>query len=95
MLCVSYREFNFLSLFFYSFYPDFFQARELQARVLKRVQMEQPDAVPAQKHLAAEICAEIAKHSVAQRDYEKAIKFYREALVHYETDNKVSTFIKF
>ncbi|XP_074219924.1 tetratricopeptide repeat protein 21B isoform X2 [Camelus bactrianus] len=65
------------------------QARELQARVLKRVQMEQPDAVPAQKHLAAEICAEIAKHSVAQRDYEKAIKFYREALVHCETDNKI------
>ncbi|XP_006153641.1 tetratricopeptide repeat protein 21B isoform X1 [Tupaia chinensis] len=64
------------------------QARELQSRVLKRVQMEQPDAVPAQKHLAAEICAEIAKHSVAQRDYEKAIKFYREALVHCETDNK-------
>nr|XP_023398640.1 tetratricopeptide repeat protein 21B isoform X2 [Loxodonta africana] len=65
------------------------QARELQARVLKRVQMEQPDAVPAQKHLAAEICAEIAKHSVAQRDYEKAIKFYKEALVHCETDNKI------
>ncbi|XP_036176055.1 tetratricopeptide repeat protein 21B isoform X2 [Myotis myotis] len=65
------------------------KARELQARVLKRVQMEQPDAVPAQKHLAAEICAEIAKHSVAQRDYEKAIKFYREALVHCETDNKI------
>ncbi|XP_005393347.1 PREDICTED: tetratricopeptide repeat protein 21B [Chinchilla lanigera] len=65
------------------------QARELQARVLKRVQMEQPDAVPAQKHLAAEICAEIAKHSVAQQDYEKAIMFYREALVHCETDNKI------
>ncbi|XP_003478712.1 tetratricopeptide repeat protein 21B [Cavia porcellus] len=65
------------------------QARELQARILKRVQMEQPDAVPAQKHLAAEICAEIAKHSVAQQDYEKAIMFYREALVHCETDNKI------
>lgn len=57
--------------------------------------MEQPDAASAQKHLAAEICAGIAKHSVAQRDYEKAIKFYREALVHCETDNKVGTFIKF
>ncbi|CAD7690626.1 unnamed protein product [Nyctereutes procyonoides] len=65
------------------------QARELQTRVLKRVQMEQPDAAPAQKQLAAEICAGIAKHSVAQRDYEKAIKFYREALVHCETDNKI------
>ncbi|XP_007494364.1 tetratricopeptide repeat protein 21B isoform X1 [Monodelphis domestica] len=64
------------------------QARELQARVLKRVQMEQPDAVPTQKQLAAEICAEIAKHSAAQRDYEKSIKFYKEALVYCETDNK-------
>uniref|UniRef100_A0A674KEP4 Tetratricopeptide repeat protein 21B n=1 Tax=Terrapene triunguis TaxID=2587831 RepID=A0A674KEP4_9SAUR len=65
-------------------------ARELQARVLKRVQIEQLDAVPAQKQLVAEICAEIAKHCTAQRNYEKAIKFYKEALVHCETDNKVS-----
>uniref|UniRef100_A0A663ESJ4 Tetratricopeptide repeat domain 21B n=1 Tax=Aquila chrysaetos chrysaetos TaxID=223781 RepID=A0A663ESJ4_AQUCH len=64
------------------------QARELQARVLKRAQIEQLDAIPAQKQLAAEICAEIAKHSTAQRNYEKAIKFYKEALVHCETDNK-------
>ncbi|XP_053264599.1 tetratricopeptide repeat protein 21B isoform X3 [Podarcis raffonei] len=65
------------------------QAQELQARVLKRIQIEQLDAVPVQKQLAAEICAEIAKHSAAQRNYEKAIKFYKEALVHCETDNKV------
>lgn len=67
------------------------QARELQGRVLKRAQVEQLDAVPAQKQLAAEICAEIAKHSTAQRNYEKAIKFYKEALVHCETNNKVSS----
>ncbi|XP_038607045.1 tetratricopeptide repeat protein 21B [Tachyglossus aculeatus] len=65
------------------------KARDLQARVLKRVQMEQPDAVPTQKQLASEICAELAKHSAAQRDYEKAIKFYKEALVYWDTDNKV------
>lgn len=59
--------------------------------MLKRGQIEQMDAVPAQKQLAAEICAEIAKHSTAQRNYEKAIKFYKEALVHCETDNKVSS----
>uniref|UniRef100_A0A8C6YVJ4 Tetratricopeptide repeat domain 21B n=1 Tax=Nothoprocta perdicaria TaxID=30464 RepID=A0A8C6YVJ4_NOTPE len=64
------------------------QARELQARVLKRAQVEQLDAVPAQKQLAAEICAEIARLSTAQRNYEKAIKFYKEALVHCEADNK-------
>ncbi|KAM8933514.1 LOW QUALITY PROTEIN: tetratricopeptide repeat protein 21B [Pelodytes ibericus] len=65
------------------------RAREMQARVLKRAQVEQPDAVPLQKSLAAEICAEIAKHSTAQRDYEKAIKLYKEALVYCETDSKV------
>ncbi|XP_053120307.1 tetratricopeptide repeat protein 21B isoform X2 [Hemicordylus capensis] len=65
------------------------QARELQARVLKRIQIEQLDAVPVQKQVAAEICAEIAKHSAVQRNYEKAIKFYKEALVHCETDSKV------
>lgn len=68
----------------------FCQARELQARVLKRIQIEQLDAIPVQKQIAAEICAEIAKHSAIQRNYEKAIKFYKEALVHCETDNKVS-----
>ncbi|XP_042302110.1 tetratricopeptide repeat protein 21B isoform X2 [Sceloporus undulatus] len=65
------------------------QARDLQTKVLKRIQIEQLDAVPAQKQLAAEICAEIAKHSATQRNYEKAIRFYKEALVYCETDNKV------
>ncbi|OXB69269.1 hypothetical protein ASZ78_011389 [Callipepla squamata] len=71
------------------------QARELQARVLKRAQIEQPDAVPAQKQLAAEICAEIAKHCTVQRNYEKAIKFYKEALVHCETDKKMMADLMF
>ena len=62
----------------------------MQAKVLKRVQMEQPDAVPTQKQLAAEICAEIAKHYTSQRGYERAVKFYKEALVYCETDRKVS-----
>lgn len=62
----------------------------MQAKVLKRVQLEQPDAVPAQKQLAAEICAEIAKHYTSQRGYERAVKFYKEALVYCETDRKVS-----
>ncbi|KAL4636202.1 tetratricopeptide repeat protein 21B [Arapaima gigas] len=65
------------------------RARDVQARVLKRVQLEQPDAVPTQKKLAAEICSEIAKHYTCQRDYEKAIKFYKEALVYCESDSKL------
>ncbi|XP_070546763.1 tetratricopeptide repeat protein 21B-like [Ptychodera flava] len=63
-------------------------ARDVQARVLKRVQMEQPDAVPAQKALATSICVEMAKHSTEQRDYERAIKLYKEALVYSDTDGK-------
>ncbi|KAK2839753.1 hypothetical protein Q5P01_013493 [Channa striata] len=65
------------------------RARDVQAKVLKRVQLEQPDAVPVQKQLAAEICAEIAKHYTSQRVYERAVKFYKEALVYCETDRKV------
>ncbi|KAK1903312.1 Tetratricopeptide repeat protein 21B [Dissostichus eleginoides] len=65
------------------------KARDVQAKVLKRVQLEQPDAVPMQKQLAAEICAEIAKHYTSQRGYERAVKFYKEALVYCETDRKV------
>lgn len=57
--------------------------------MLKLVQLEQPDAVPAQKQLAAEICAEIAKHYTSQKGYERAVKFYKEALVYCETDHKV------
>lgn len=65
------------------------QARDVQAKVLKRVQLEQPDAVPMQKKLAAEICAKIANHYTSQRGYERAVKFYKEALVYCETDHKV------
>ncbi|KAH0621443.1 hypothetical protein JD844_022770 [Phrynosoma platyrhinos] len=71
------------------------QARDLQTKVLKRIQIEQLDAVPVQKQLAAEICAEIAKHSATQRNYEKAIKFYKEALVYCETDNKMMADLMF
>uniref|UniRef100_A0AAR2KQ70 Tetratricopeptide repeat protein 21B n=1 Tax=Pygocentrus nattereri TaxID=42514 RepID=A0AAR2KQ70_PYGNA len=65
------------------------RARDVQAKVLKRVQLEQPDAVPMQKQLAAEICAEIAKHCSNQHGYERAVKFYKEALVYCESDSKV------
>lgn len=65
----------------------------MQAKVLKRVQLEQPESVPAQKQLAADICAEIAKHCSIQRGYERAVKFYKEALVYCEGDSKVSLFL--
>lgn len=65
------------------------KARDMQARVLKRVQIEQPDAVGQQKQLASDICVTMAEQVKGQRDYEKAIKFYKEALVYNENDSKV------
>lgn len=35
------------------------------------------------------ICVTMAEQVKGQRDYEKAIKFYKEALVYNENDNKV------
>ncbi|XP_066301202.1 tetratricopeptide repeat protein 21B-like [Branchiostoma lanceolatum] len=64
------------------------KARDTQARVLKRVHVEQPDGVPAQKQLATSICSQMAQHAKEQRDYDKAIKFYKEALVYSDNDGK-------
>ncbi|XP_012939708.1 tetratricopeptide repeat protein 21B isoform X2 [Aplysia californica] len=64
------------------------RAREMQAKVLKRVQVEQPDAVHDQKELAAKICSQLAEHATNQRDTETAIKFYKDALVYSENDSK-------
>ncbi|MGH0149200.1 UNVERIFIED_CONTAM: hypothetical protein FKN15_014454 [Acipenser sinensis] len=57
--------------------------------------LEQPEAVPNQKQLAAEICAEFTKHYTSQRDYEKAIKFYKEELVYCGTDKKMMADLMF
>ncbi|KAK6970975.1 Tetratricopeptide repeat protein 21B [Biomphalaria glabrata] len=66
------------------------KARDMQARVLKRVQVEQPDAISDQKELAASICSQLAEHAANQRDTDTAIKFYKEALVYSENDSKRS-----
>ncbi|XP_061734928.1 tetratricopeptide repeat protein 21B isoform X2 [Nerophis ophidion] len=65
------------------------KARDVQAKVLKRLELEDPDAIPRQKQLATKICAEMAQHYTSQRGYESAIKSYKEALVYCETDHKV------
>eukprot|EP00057_Strongylocentrotus_purpuratus_P033961 XP_793431.3 PREDICTED: tetratricopeptide repeat protein 21B [Strongylocentrotus purpuratus] len=65
------------------------KARDMQARVLKRVQVEQPDAVTAQKTLATSICSQMAEQCSTQRAFDKAIKFYKEALVYSSQDTKV------
>ncbi|CAH2281962.1 tetratricopeptide repeat 21A [Pelobates cultripes] len=62
---------------------------DIQLRVLKRVHMEQPDIIPAQKKIASEICVQLAEHYIEQKDYEKALKCYKEAMTYTETDGKV------
>ncbi|CAH3123731.1 unnamed protein product [Pocillopora meandrina] len=61
------------------------RAKEVQTRVLRRVGVEQPDAVKAQKLQAAKICAEMAELSTTAREFEKAINFYKEGLTYDET----------
>ncbi|CAH3021819.1 unnamed protein product [Porites evermanni] len=61
------------------------RAKEVQTRVLRRVGVEQPDAVKAQKLQSAKICAEMAELSITARDYAKAINFYKEGLTYDET----------
>ncbi|XP_034444059.1 tetratricopeptide repeat protein 21B-like [Hippoglossus hippoglossus] len=65
------------------------RARDVQGKVLNQVQLEQPDTVPMQKQLAAEICTEIAKHYTSLGNYKTAVKFYKEVLVYCENDCKV------
>ncbi|KAE8595622.1 hypothetical protein XENTR_v10015818 [Xenopus tropicalis] len=64
------------------------KALERQQRILKRVPMEQPEMVPAQKQAASEICVQLAEHYVGERDYEQAVKYYKEAVL-YSQDGKV------
>ncbi|XP_078279665.1 tetratricopeptide repeat protein 21B-like [Rhinoraja longicauda] len=65
------------------------KAYELQGRLLKRLVVEQSDAIPVQSQLAATICAQIAKLSVDQLDYDKAIRYYTEGLTFVENDPKL------
>ena len=63
------------------------EAKQLRSRILKRVQVEQPDAVLEQRQLAARVCHQMAEHSVLQRNYEAAIQFYKEALQFHSEDD--------
>lgn len=61
------------------------RAKDVQSRVLRRVGVEQPDAVKAQRLQAAKICAEMAELASNAREYDKAINFYKEGLAYDET----------
>eukprot|EP00794_Sanderia_malayensis_P003381 gene3381-3871_t len=64
----------------------FIKAKEMQSRVLKRVGIEQPDTLESQKKLAAQINSQMADYYSSVKEYDNAIKCYKEALLHNETD---------
>nr|KAF6476728.1 tetratricopeptide repeat domain 21A [Rousettus aegyptiacus] len=62
---------------------------DLQSRILKRVPLEQPEMIPSQKDMAASICVRFGEHYLAEKDYAKAVRSYKDALSYSPTDNKV------
>lgn len=62
---------------------------DVQSRILKRAPLEQPELIPFQKQLAASICIQIGEHYLAEKDFDSAVKSYKDALSYSPTDNKV------
>ncbi|CAL4107788.1 unnamed protein product, partial [Meganyctiphanes norvegica] len=62
------------------------KAKEVQVKVLKRSQVELPDTIPEQKQLAASMCSQMAEHAANQREHERSIQLYKEAL-QYDPEN--------
>ncbi|XP_069067179.1 tetratricopeptide repeat protein 21A isoform X1 [Pleurodeles waltl] len=67
----------------------FNKAFDIQSRILKRIHIEQPEMVPSQKQQASVICVQLAEQYLDQKDFEKAIKYYKDALFYSESDSKV------
>merc|ERR1719351_701081 len=66
------------------------QARDLQSRVLKRVQMENPAEVDVEKRKAANICSFLAQlHISFYDDVNNAIMCYQQALIYCESDGEM------
>ncbi|XP_034257508.1 tetratricopeptide repeat protein 21A isoform X4 [Pantherophis guttatus] len=65
------------------------KAYDTQQRILKRVRVEQPELIPPQKQMLLTICVQFAKFHCSEKEYEKAVKYYSEALASVPTDNKI------
>ncbi|XP_060639450.2 tetratricopeptide repeat protein 21A [Anolis sagrei] len=65
------------------------KAYDIQQRILKRVRVEQPELIPPQKQVAMMICVQFAEFHGAEKEYEKSVKYYTEALSCVPTDTKV------
>jgi tetratricopeptide repeat protein 21B len=64
----------------------FLRAREVQGKVLKRVGVEQPDELAAQKVQASKICSMLGDYCRDQKENEKAIKSYKEATFYNDSN---------
>uniref|UniRef100_A0A8D1WED7 Tetratricopeptide repeat domain 21A n=1 Tax=Sus scrofa TaxID=9823 RepID=A0A8D1WED7_PIG len=67
------------------------KAMDLQSRILKRVPLEQPEMISSQKQLAASICIHFGEYYLAEKEYAKAVRSYKDALSYSPTDNKVES----
>ncbi|XP_034518101.1 tetratricopeptide repeat protein 21A isoform X2 [Ailuropoda melanoleuca] len=65
------------------------KAMDLQSRILKRIPLEQPEIIPSQKQLAASICVQFGEHYLAEKEFAKAVRSYKDALFYLPVDNKV------
>lgn len=45
--------------------------------------------IPFQNQLAASICIQIGEHHLSEKDYDSAVKSYKDALAYSPTDSKV------
>lgn len=62
---------------------------DLQARILKRVPLEEPEMITSQKQLAASICVQFGEYHQTEKEYDQAVRSYKEALSYSPTDNQV------
>ncbi|XP_044149245.1 tetratricopeptide repeat protein 21A [Bufo gargarizans] len=65
------------------------KALDIQTRILKRVPLEQPDMNTRQQQVTSKICVQLADYYLEEKDYPNALKFYKEAVLYSDTDNKV------
>ena len=62
------------------------ETKDIRSRIVKRVQVEQPDGIEEQRQLAARVCHQVAEFAMVQRNFDGAIQQYKEALSFYPED---------
>ena len=62
------------------------ETKDIRSRIVKRVQVEQPDGIEEQRQSAARVCHQVAEFAMVQRNFDGAIQQYKEALSFYPED---------